>query len=107
VSWGFSAAEAMKGACVAPHVCPNTLYRRVIDHSHMCNIHFHIGGPPATREYPYWVHVTGDTRTATFRIGKNLVHDKGMLTTLKDPAVIAIAEKYPDRPGLAPLPASF
>lgn len=94
-------------AAVAPHQCPSVLYRRIIDHSHASNIHFHIGGPPATKEYPYWMHITGDTRTATFRVGKNLVHDKGILTTLTDPAVIAVAKKYPGRPSLNPVPRSF
>ena len=94
-------------ATVAPHQCPSILYRRLIEHSHMSNIHFHIVGPPPTKEYPYWMHITGDTRTATFRVGKNLVHDKGVPTVLTDPAVIAVAKKYPGRPGLNPVPRSF
>ena len=47
-------------AVVGAHHCPSLLYRRVIDHSHACNIHFHIGAPPPTKEYPYWFHCTGD-----------------------------------------------
>ena len=94
-------------AAVAPHQCPNVLYRRVIEHSHSSNIHVHIGAPAATREYPYWMHCTGDIRTATFKVGKTLVHDKGHLTTLDHPAVLAVAAKYPGRPGVSTLAKSF
>ena len=88
-------------ARVASHQCPNLLYRRLIEHSHSSNIHVHIGAPEAVPEtYPYWMHVTGDIRTATFKVGDTLVHDRGHLTALDNPAVKAIAVKYPDRPGL-------
>jgi hypothetical protein len=86
-------------AAVAPHQCPNLLYRRVIEHSHSSNIHVHIGAPPATADYPYWMHCTGDIRTATFKVGDTLVHDRGHLTALDHPAVLAVAAKYPGRPG--------
>jgi hypothetical protein len=91
-------------AAVAAHQCPSMLYRRIIEHSHTSNIHVHIGAPPITPDYPYWMHCTGDIRTATFRVGNTLVHDRGHLTALDYPAVRAIAEKYPGRPGLAPEP---
>jgi hypothetical protein len=94
-------------ASVAPHQCPSILYRRVIEHSHSSNIHLHIGAPPPTPEYPYWMHCTGDIRTATFRVGDNLVHDRGHLTALDHPAVLAVAAKYPGRPGLGPVPRSY
>jgi hypothetical protein len=90
-------------AAVAPHQCPNLLYRRLIEHSHSSNIHVHIGAPPATKDYPYWMHCTGDIRTATFKVGYTLVHDRGHLTALDHPAVLAVAAKYPGRPG--PIPA--
>jgi len=93
-------------ANVAPHQCPNILYRRVIEHSHSSNIHLHIGGPPPTPAYPYWMHITGDVRTATFRVGDNKVHDKGHLMALNHPAVLAVGAKYPGRPGLEPVPKS-
>jgi hypothetical protein len=95
-------------ASVGPHQCPSPLYRRVIDHSHSCNIHAHIGAPLETiASYPYWMHCTGDIRTATFKVGDTLVYDKGHLTSLDDPAVVAVAAKYPDRPGLSPAPRSY
>jgi hypothetical protein len=95
-------------AFVGKHQCPNILYRRLIEHSHSSNIHVHIGAPPAKpTTYPYWMHCTGDIRTATFRVGGVLVHDRGHLTTLDHPAVLAIAAKYPGRPGLTPEPRSY
>ncbi len=94
-------------AAVGAHQCPNILYRRLIEHSHSSNIHVHIGAPPATPAYPYWMHCTGDIRTATFRVGDTLVHDRGHLTTLDNPTVLAIAAKYPGRPGLGPEPRSY
>jgi hypothetical protein len=94
-------------ANVGPHECPNILYRRLIEHSHSSTIHFHVGAPSATPSYPYWMHCTGDIRTATFRVGDTIVHDRGHLTVLDSPAIKAIAAKYPDRPGLDPQPRSF
>jgi hypothetical protein len=94
-------------AAVAPHQCPNILYRRLIEHSHSSNIHVHIGAPAETRAYPYWMHITGDIRTATFKVGDTLIHDRGHLTALDHPAVKAIAAKYPDRPGLGPAPRNY
>jgi hypothetical protein len=76
----------------------------MIEHSDCYNVHVHVGSPKATAEYPYWPHITGDLRRATFRIGDTLMHDKGRLTILDDPAVIAVAKRYPGRPGLAPEP---
>jgi hypothetical protein len=94
-------------AVVAPQQCDHPLIRRVVDHSESCNIHFHIGAPWPRPEYPYWLHITGDVRTATWRIGDHLVHDKGHLTALDHPKVKEVAAKYPDRPGLTPWPRSF
>jgi hypothetical protein len=91
-------------AFIGPHQCPNTLYRRLIEHAHSSNIHVHIGAPPATPDYPYWMHCTGDIRTATFRVGDTIVHDRGYLTALDHPNVLEIASKYPDRPGINPEP---
>ncbi|MFC1860692.1 hypothetical protein ACFLYL_00200 [Chloroflexota bacterium] len=94
-------------AAVSPHQCPNILHRRLIEHSHSSNIHVHIGAPPATAEYPYWMHCTGDIRTATFRVGDTLVHDRGHLIALHSPAVLAIADKYPGRPRLESEPRLY
>ncbi len=94
-------------ASVAPHQCPNPLVRRLIEHSHSCNIHAHIGAPPPSPDYPYWVHCTGDIRNATFRVGGTLVHDRGRLAALDHPAVAAVAARYPGRPGVEPAPPSL
>ena len=87
-------------ASVSEKECPNVLYRRLIEHAHTSNIHVHIGVSELTKEYPYWVHITGDIRTATFRVGDVVVHDQGHLTALDHPAVKNIAAEFPDRPGL-------
>ena len=95
-------------AAVGLHQCPNVLYHRLIDHSHCSNIHVHIGSEtPPNSNYRYWMHCTGDIRTATFRVGNTFVHDRGRLTALDHPAVLAVAAKYPDRPGLGPEPRSY
>jgi hypothetical protein len=94
-------------AFVAPHQCPNILYQRLIEHSHTSNIHIHIGNASPTPSYPYWMHCTGDIRTATFRVGDTIVHNKGYLTVLNNPVVKKIADKYPDRPGLLSEPQSY
>jgi hypothetical protein len=39
---------------------------------------------------------------ATWRVGETLVHDQGHLTALDHPEVLAVAAKYPGRPGLGP-----
>ena len=94
-------------AIVAPHQCPNILYRRVIEHSHSSNLHVHIGAPPSNPTYPYWMHCTGDIRCPTLKVGDTLVYDKGHLNALDNPVVKAVAKKYPGRPGLKPMPRSF
>jgi hypothetical protein len=87
-------------AAVTENECPNILYRRLIEHAHTSNIHAHIGVPEASDRYPYWVHITGDVRTATFEIGGRLIHDRGHLTALDNSSVRQIAAEYPGRPGL-------
>jgi hypothetical protein len=91
-------------AHVAPQQCPSVLYRRLIEHSDSHNLHVHVGSPKATAPYPYWPHITGDIRHATFRIGDTLMHHNGHLTALDDPAVLAVDARYPGRPGLAQEP---
>lgn len=94
-------------AFIGEHQCPNILYRRVIEHSQSTNIHAHIGAPPDTPAYPYWMHITGDIRNSTFVVGDTVVYDKGHLTALDNPAVLAVAARYPDRPGLKSEPRSY
>lgn len=94
-------------AMVAPQQCNNPLIQRIVDHSDACNIHFHIGAPWPKPEYPYWPHITGDLRNATWKVGEALIHERGHLTALDHPKVKAIAEKHPDRPGLGFWPKNF
>jgi hypothetical protein len=91
-------------AHVAPQQCASVLYRRLIEHSDTHNLHVHVGSPKANEDYPYWPHITGDIRMPTFRVGETQLYDNGRLTTLDDPAVLAIAARYPGRPGLGPEP---
>lgn len=90
-------------AVVPQYQCPHVLWHRLIDHSHSSNVHIHIGAPPPTATYPYWMHCTGDIRTATFRVGDTLIHDRGHLTALDHPTVRSIAAKYPGRPRVEPV----
>lgn len=94
-------------AIVAPHQCPNVLHRRTIEHSHSSNLHIHIGAPSPNKDYPYWMHCTGDIRQPTLKVGDAFVYIKGHLTALDNPVVKAVAEKYPGRPGLEKMPVSF
>ncbi|MBI5440705.1 MAG: hypothetical protein HY900_05765 [Deltaproteobacteria bacterium] len=94
-------------AFVSPQQCGHPLVTRIVDHSSTCNIHFHIGAPWPKPEYPYWLHITGDLRSATWRVGDDLVHDRGHLTALDHPNVKQVAAKYPDRPGLTPHRRTF
>jgi hypothetical protein len=87
-------------ARVTKYQCPNELHRRVIDHSHSRNLHVHLGSAPANEKYPFWPHITGDIRSATLKVGDALVYDNGYLCCLNAPEVLAVAAKYPDRPGL-------
>ena len=83
--------------------CPNVNYRRLIEHAHTSNIHMHLGAEHGDKKvYPYWLHITGDIRQPTWRIGDKLVHDRGYLTALDSPEVRAVAARHPEAP---PLPA--
>jgi hypothetical protein len=53
------------------------------------------------------MHCAGDIRRPSLVVGETVVCDRGHLTALADPGVRAVAEKYPGRPGLDPVPRSF
>lgn len=90
-------------AAVSSQQCPNVNYRRLIEHAHTSNIHAHIGSEPSGRTSPYWLHITGDTRTATLEVDGSMVYERGRLSVLDHPRVLSVGAKYPDRPGLVPL----
>jgi hypothetical protein len=94
-------------ASVAPHQCPNVLHRRIIEHSHSCDLHVHIGAPPSNEKYPYYMHITGDIRKPSLKMGDTVVYDNGHLMALDSPGVAAVAAKYPGRPGVEPWPRQF
>ena len=89
-------------AKLARHQCPNDMYRDFIEHHHSSNLHLHLGVvPPEHRQdYPYFVHVTGDLRGATLKLGEQTVYDGGHLCILDDAEIKRIAAAYPDRPGV-------
>ena len=91
-------------ARISPQQCPSVLYQRLIEHSNSCNFHVHVGSPVPNATYPYWAHVTGDLRHTTFTIGEQMVYKNGRLAALDHPAVLAVAARYPGRPGLSPEP---
>ena len=81
--------------------CESAVYRRMIEHAHTSNIHMHIGAEHGDKKgYPYWMHITGDIRNATWEVGGKLVHDRGYLTAMDHPEVKAVAARFPQRPGL-------
>lgn len=91
-------------ARLEPHQCLDERYRRLIDHQHTSNVHFHLGNARNLPGWPYMLHVTADIQGATWQVGEALVHDRGHMTVLDHPRVRAIAERYPNRPGITPHP---
>lgn len=76
-------------------------YRRIIEHQHTSNIHFHLGDIMGNPDWPAsMLHLTADIRQPTWEVGEQLIHDDGHLTALEHPDVAAVAAKYPGRPGL-------
>lgn len=94
-------------AVVGPQHCPNANYRRMIEHSNYRNLHVHIGSECTSKDYPYWLHITGDIRNPTWKVGDTYIYKNGYLTALQVPEVLAIAAQYPDRPGLEPVPWQY
>jgi hypothetical protein len=87
-------------AVVQDDQCPNAIYKRIIDHSHFSNVHWHVGSAPANENYNYYPHITADIRHATLTVNDTLVYDNGYLECLQDPRVLEVAAKYPDLPGV-------
>lgn len=94
-------------AIIGPQQCPNANYRRMIEHSNCRNLHVHIGSECTSKDYPYWLHVTGDIRNPTWKVGDNYIYKNGHMTALDTPEVLAVAEQYPDRPGLKLVPWQY
>lgn len=85
-------------AAVSERQCPDPLKRRWVEHSHTSNIHFHLGNVRQQEGWNHMLHVTGDVRHATWKVGESTLMDKGYLAVLEDPEVRSIAARYPDRP---------
>ena len=89
-------------ARIEPWQCPNESYRDFIEHHHWSSFHFHMGNSRRVPGFPYLMHVSGEMRGGSLQVGDNFVYKDGRLTSANHPKVRAIAERYPDRPGLAP-----
>ena len=48
------------------------------------------------------MHISGEMRGGTLKVADNYIYKDGRPTAADHPAVRAVAEKYPDRPGLEP-----
>ncbi len=53
-------------------------------------------------EFPYNLHISGELRGGSLKVGDQFVYKEGRPTAAEDPSVRAVAERYPDRPGLEP-----
>lgn len=100
--YSFSALHAgvHPNAAVSLHECLDPLKRRWVEHSHTSNIHFHLGNIRQRPDWNHMLHVTADIRQSTWRVGNETLMENGHLKVLEDPAIQAIAARYPDRPGL-------
>ncbi len=89
-------------AHIAPHECPDQLYRSFIEHHHWSSFHIHLGNSRPAAEFPYNLHISGELRGGSLKVGDQFLYEEGRLTAADNPSVRAIAERYPDRPGLEP-----
>lgn len=87
-------------AKIAKSQCPNELYRRTIEHSDCCNMHWHIGSAGGRPGYNFYPHITGDIRNCTLTVGDTKIYDEGWLCCQDDPRLREIMKKYPGRPGI-------
>lgn len=87
-------------ASVSEQECASFDYRRIVDHSHTRNLHWHIGSAPGNEKYNYYPHITGDIRNPTMKVGDTMVWEDGYLCCLSDPRLAEVAAKYPGLPGV-------
>lgn len=93
-------------AALTEQEAPRTIHRRLADHANSRNFHLHLGNVDDTGDARYWPHVTSDLKDATWTSGPRTLLDRGFNTYLEDPRVVAIAQRYPGRPGIPPRPES-
>lgn len=87
-------------ARVSSAQCPEPDYREFIASFHTSSLHMHLGQAGHNRDFPYNLHTAAELRGATLEIDGKTLHDAGRLGVAKDPRVLAVAARYPDRPGL-------
>ena len=89
-------------ARIEPWQCPNEPYRDFIEHHHWSSFHFHMGNSRRVKGFPYLMHVSGELREGSLKVGDSYIYESGQLTSINHPSVRAVAERFQDRPGLAP-----
>lgn len=87
-------------ARVSPRQCPDEDYREFIASFHTSSIHMHLGQGRRSHDFPFSLHPSPELRGASWQIGDRLLYDQGRLTVMDHPEVLAVAARYPDRPGL-------
>ena len=87
-------------ARVSPQQCPDEDYREFIASFHPSSIHMHLGQARRSHDFPFSLHPSPELRGGSWKIGDRLMYDQGRLTVLDQPEVLAVAARYPDRPGL-------
>ena len=62
--------------------------------------HIHLGQARRSHDFPFSLHPSPELRGGSWKIGDRQMYDQGRLTVLDQPEVLAVAARYPDRPGL-------
>ncbi|MGH7846122.1 MAG: hypothetical protein ACREQW_13265 [Candidatus Binatia bacterium] len=89
-------------AILEPHQCPNESYRHFVEHHHWSSFHFHMGNSRRTKEFPYLMHISGEMRGGSLKVGDSYIYKDDRLTSADHPKVKEIAQRFADRPGLQP-----
>ena len=87
-------------AIVGREQCPDEDYREFVASFHTGAVHMHLGQAGKSAAFPFNLHTAAEARGATFKVGSNVLHDRGRLAVMNDPRVKAVAARYAGRPGL-------
>jgi len=87
-------------AIVSREQCPDEDYREFVASFHTASVHMHLGQAGKNASFPFNLHTAAEARGATFKVGSNVLHDRGRLAVMNDPLVKAVAARYAGRPVL-------
>ncbi|HEY7217926.1 MAG TPA: hypothetical protein VH985_05990, partial [Candidatus Binatia bacterium] len=87
-------------AIVSPAQCPDEEYREFIASFHTAAVHMHLGQAARSDSFPFNLHTAAEARGATFKVGSNVLHERGRLAVADDSRVKAVAVRYGGRPGI-------